>query len=281
MIDNTVYLSNKFAQYARNNFSQFGEDGIIEAILDLIPNKNNWCVEFGAWDGIYLSNTYNLIKNKKYKSVLIESNKEKFEELERNLKEFDAILINKFVMFDGDNTLDKILSKTNIPLDFDFLSIDIDGNDYYIFESLNLYKPKVICIEYNPTIPNEVHYIQSKDFNIKVGASAAAILELANSKGYKIAAINICNIILIDDKYWSLLKLDSSELSFFRDDSSVRKFIFVGYDGSVHLSKPLELNWHNGIKINEDKLQFLPKVLRKYSLDYNFIQRLLFKIFYK
>ena len=50
--------------YKKNIYSQFGEDGIIEEILKRLKNKiNKTCVEFGAWDGIHLSNTYNLIKN--------------------------------------------------------------------------------------------------------------------------------------------------------------------------------------------------------------------------
>lgn len=53
-------------EFASNVTSQFGEDGIIEKILEVIGDANRWCVEFGASDGVYLSNTYNLIKNKGY-----------------------------------------------------------------------------------------------------------------------------------------------------------------------------------------------------------------------
>jgi hypothetical protein len=276
---NTPRISaNKFAEYAKNNYSQFGEDGIIEEILKLIPNKNNWCVEFGAWDGIHLSNTYSLIKNNNYKSVLIEADKKKFRVLEDNLKKLDAILVNEFVMFSGKNTLDNILSNTPIPQDFDFLSIDIDGNDYYILESLDLYKPKLVCIEYNPTIPNEVSYVQPKDFNIHRGASALAILNLAESKGYSLAATTMCNLILVDTAYLPLLKLQGSALSEFRDDESSKVFIFAGYDGSVCMSKPLELPWHN-IKVSEDGLQVLPKVIRRFRDEYTIVQKILYTLF--
>ena len=279
MKDTTPSVSaNKFAEYAKNNYSQFGEDGIIEEILKLIPNKNNWCVEFGAWDGIHLSNTYSLIRNNNYKSVLIEADRKKFRVLEDNLKKFDAILVNEFVMFSGKNTLDNILGNTPIPRDFDFLSIDIDGNDYYILESLELYKPKLICIEYNPTIPNEVSYVQPKDFNIHRGASALAILNLAKSKGYSLAATTMCNLILVDTTYLPLLKLQGSALSEFRDDESAKVFVFVGYDGSVCMSKPLELPWHN-IKVSEDGLQVLPKVIRRFRGEYSVVQKIIYTLF--
>lgn len=270
--------ANKFAAFAKNNYSQFGEDGIVEKLLEVIPDKNKWCVEFGAWDGVYLSNAFNLIKNHGYRSVLIEANSEKFEDLKINLKGFDAVLVNEFVTFDGENTLDRILSRTEIPRDFDFLSIDIDGNDYYILESLNLYKPKIICIEYNFLIPNEVIYIQPKDFNVQRGASALATLNLARSKGYVLAAVTTSNLILVDTRYAKDLQITDAELSEFRDDSATKVFVFPGYDGRVLLSKPLMLGWHNVI-VCEDDIQVLPKVLRRYRLDYNFLQRILYVFF--
>ena len=270
--------ASKFAAYAKNNYSQTGEDGIIEKILEHIPDRNNWCVELGAWNGIHLSNTYNLIKNKNYKSVLIEANKRKFQELKNNLKAFDTILINEFVMFSGANTLDNILSKTKIPRNFDFLSIDIDGNDYYILESLSRHKPKIICIEYNQTIPNEVSYIQPKDFNVKRGASARAISTLARSKGYSLAAVTRLNLILVDTSYLPCLGIEDCDLSAFRDDSAVKVFAFVGFDGRICLSKPLELIWHD-LRFSEEDIQPLPKVIRKFRSDYNIAQRCIYALF--
>ena len=66
--------------YSKKIFSQFGEDGIILEILNRLTKKNLdfWCVEFGARDGISDSNTLNLIKNYKYKAVLIEGDKKYF-----------------------------------------------------------------------------------------------------------------------------------------------------------------------------------------------------------
>nr|VFK56242.1 MAG: hypothetical protein BECKTUN1418F_GA0071002_10832 [Candidatus Kentron sp. TUN]VFK61659.1 MAG: hypothetical protein BECKTUN1418D_GA0071000_115613 [Candidatus Kentron sp. TUN]VFK62495.1 MAG: hypothetical protein BECKTUN1418E_GA0071001_10812 [Candidatus Kentron sp. TUN] len=60
-------------EYRRNVYSQTGEDGIIEKILDIIPRNDKWCVEFGAWDGSFLSNTRHLIEHKGFSAVLIEA----------------------------------------------------------------------------------------------------------------------------------------------------------------------------------------------------------------
>jgi len=54
--------------HASDTYSQTGEDGIIEKILEHIPQKDRWCVEFGAWDGRLFSNTCNLIESKDYSS---------------------------------------------------------------------------------------------------------------------------------------------------------------------------------------------------------------------
>ena len=73
-------MKNKLKQYAENKHSQFGEDGIIQKVFEVLPDqKEKWCVEFGAWDGKFLSNTHELIANHNWKGVLIEGNKKKNE----------------------------------------------------------------------------------------------------------------------------------------------------------------------------------------------------------
>ena len=65
-----------FHKFRKNIYSQFGEDGIIEVILNRLDDKlDKTCCECGAWDGINLSNCYNLIKNKNYSALLIEADK--------------------------------------------------------------------------------------------------------------------------------------------------------------------------------------------------------------
>src|SRR5260370_39426352 len=71
----------RLLDYAANVYSQNGEDGILSKILELLPAKDEWCVEFGAWDGRYLSNTCNLIEKSGYSAVLIEPDRKKFADL--------------------------------------------------------------------------------------------------------------------------------------------------------------------------------------------------------
>lgn len=269
--------------FASNIYSQFGEDGIIEEILNRInaaSEIDKWCVEFGAWDGVYLSNTCNLIRNKNYKGVLIEGDRIRFQELCKNLPQENIHKICKFVTFEGSSTLDNILKETPIPYDFDFLSIDIDGCDYYIFDSLERYKPKVICIEYNPTIPNEVEFIQPKNFHIKQGASAKSLVNLAISKGYTLVAVTVCNVIFVRNDV-SLLVIGSNTYSLenLRDDLEFKTFVFFGYDGTLLSNKDkISIHWH-GKSIPIDSFQPLPRLLRTFPADYNFFQKKLLPVY--
>lgn len=266
-----------FNGFASNVNSQFGEDGIIAEILSRIddhrPLGERYCVEFGAWDGQFLSNTYSLIANKGYKAVLIEADAARFRVLCRNLPQESVTKMNEFVGFEGSATLDKLLARTSIPRKFDLLSIDIDGNDYHVLESLNDYRPILICIEFNPTIPNSVEYVQPRDFRVKRGASARAIASLASRKGYAVVAATQCNLLLLDRGHLSEVGLSAEPaLSEIRPDDNVCSFVFCGYDGSVLLSRPVRLAWH-GVTVEERDLQVLPAPLRRFSGDYNLFQR--------
>lgn len=271
-----------FNSFRMNVTSQFGEDGIIGELLLRLNGPDatqpRWCVEFGAWDGEHLSNTFNLITNKGYHAVLIEADKERFDQLCRNLPQDSVVKVNAFVALEGGFALDSILSRTSIPVDFDVLSIDIDGNDYYILESLKIYHPKLVCIEFNPTIPNAVDYVQSRDFRVKRGASAKSIAALASAKGYAVVASTACNLILLDRRCLSSVGLPTEpNLDEVRDDVESRRYLFCGYDGTVMLSEPMHIPWH-GLSITEKQLQVLPSFLRHFPDDYTSVQRLLFHI---
>lgn len=270
----------ELSSYAGNIYSQYGEDGIIEEILKRLgrsTDTDGWCVEFGAWDGLHLSNTYHLINDKAFKAVLIEGDREKYHTLCKNIPRDDVYKICRFVNFEGTSTLDNILRSTPIPAGFDFLSIDIDGCDYFIFDSLKEYRPKIVCIEYNPTIPNEVEFIQPKDFGIKQGASARSLMNLGIQKGYSLAAVTACNLILVRDDLMKYVGRCGT-LENLRDDSHAKMFLFVGYDGTILSNRSeLDLVWH-GISQNVEDMQLLPKKLRVFYSDYSSIQRALFYV---
>jgi hypothetical protein len=271
------------ASYAGNVTSQWGEDGIIAEILNRIEKTTalaKWCVEFGAWDGIHLSNTYSLIRDRHFSAVLIEGDRWKYAELCLNLPSTEVIKVHRLVTLDGHSTLDAILRGTPLPRTFDLLSIDIDGCDYFIFESLRDYRPKVVCIEYNSTIPNEVDFVQERSFAIKQGCSAKAIVRLASGRGYTLAAITTTNVLLIDDVFVDpVLGSERPTLEMLRDDEDSRVFIFCGYDGTILSNKKVvTMPWH-GVSFDTASLQRLPKYFRVYAGDYGWTRRLAFRLF--
>ncbi len=266
-------------EFEKNVYSQFGEDGIIEEILTRLSKHielDQWCVEFGAWDGVHLSNTCNLIRNKGYSAVLIEGDLKKVKQLKHNFPQENVSKICKFVNFEGRNTLENILSETRIPKYFDFLSIDIDGVDYFIFEGLNEYRPKIVCIEFNPTIPNAVDFVQPKDFSVKQGSSAKAINRLAIEKGYKLVATTVCNLIFVEgdlEKFIVTTPLTLEELNLQGNDP---QFLFIGYDGTILSNKDeIKLQWHK-IAVPMKKLQILPNFMRVFFTDYGLIRKSIF-----
>lgn len=276
---NTV---NELSIFAKNIYSQNGEDGIIEEILKRLKvEKSYWCVEFGAWDGIHLSNTCNLIRSMGFNAVLIEGSRERHKILCQNFPESNIFKLCAFVDYEGRNSLDHLLSQTPIPSDFDFLSIDIDGCDYYIFESIKKYNPKIICIEFNPTIPNDIEFIQEKNFSINHGSSALSLFKLAIAKGYSLVATTKLNLIFVRNDVVHASGLQTFELKSLRDDSEYRTYLFVGYDGTI-LSNRSEiiLPWHSlGVPIKN--FQPLPKILRKFPTDYRKIHCILMNFFTK
>ena len=264
-----------------NVYSQNGEDGVVKEIFQRLTkaiSTDSWCVEFGAWDGIHLSNTCRLIREEKYKAVLIEGDPKRVEQLFKNFPQDEVIKICRFVGFEGENTIDKILSETPIPEDFDFLSIDIDGVDYYIFESIKNYRPKVICIEFNPTIPNSVDFVQAKNFSVKQGSSAQALTRLASVKGYSLVHATACNLIFVRRDLISLVVEGEKTIENLNLRGNDPTYLFVGYDGTLLSNKnSVRLLWQ-GCDVAIDSLQPLPKFLRIYGGDYGIFRRLLFAL---
>lgn len=256
--------NNWFESYKRDITSQTGEDGILERIFEIIPGENRWCCEFGAWDGKKYSNTYQLLANKGWSGVLIEADSVKFKELPKTFGENHKIkFFNRFVNFSGKDTLDEILAETSIPLDFDLLSIDIDGNDYHILDSVVKYSPKVVIIEYNQSIANHIEYVQEPDVNINHGNSILSLTKLAKSKGYELVAVTDLNGIYVKKEYYNLFGIDDNSLEKLRPFAPYVTDVFQFYDGTLVFSGYQKMIWHN-LPIETSKQQVVPWYLRSF-----------------
>jgi hypothetical protein len=266
-------------EHKHDVYSQTGEDGIIAKILEVLPENDKWCVEFGAWDGLTITNTRNLIESQGYSAVLIEADRRKFQNLQKNYSQMDKVItIGQFVGFTEEDNLDHILSATPIPLDFDLLSIDIDGNDYYVWQSIVKYRPKVIVIEFNPTIPTNIKFVQPSNPSTKQGASLLSLVELAKEKGYELVSVLPFNAFFVKQEYYQRFQLESNAPEVLRTDLYAVTYLFSGYDGTIFLRGGRTLPWH-GISLDEARFQQLPRFLRTFPENYTIAQKTAFALY--
>jgi hypothetical protein len=268
------YLLNK---WAADVFSQTGEDGIIERALSVIGENDRCCVEFGAWDGMHFSNCANLFRNKGYSGVFVEANPVKYQELLKRYAEFPKVkALNTFVGFGPKDNLETLLAGVPIPQNFDFLSIDIDGNDYHVWKAIQKFRPKLVCIEFNPTIPTEVDFTQEANPRVQQGSSITALTRLGKEKGYELICATPWNGFFVDAKYFPLFKIPDNSVPNLRRDLSLITYLFSGYDGRIMLSGNKKLLWHC-MDMDENRMQMLPKSLIGFPADYSKAQNFLFR----
>lgn len=175
-------------------YSQNDEDGIIEEIFRRIGVESRRFVEIGVDNGLECNTLY--LIHRGWTGVWIEGNLSNRELIQ---EKFSSILESRLDLALGWVTaenINQVLSRMSVESDIDFLSIDIDGNDIYILESIEL-RPKVICIEYNSKFPPGVSKKPSYDPNWVwrgtdyMGSSLKAISLSACDKGYQLVGTNL------------------------------------------------------------------------------------------
>jgi len=175
--------------------SQNNEDGIINHILDILKIDKLNFMEIGF--DYYQNNSLAVLKRCN-KGLFIDGDNKKAIILRNVLKLFypatKITVQNALVDIDNINQIKE--QNFNNQEEIDFLSIDVDGIDYYLLKEIN-FKPKLICIEYNfwfgkdlsCAVPYKKNYSIDSLSNY-VGASLKALTELANSKGYHLIALD-------------------------------------------------------------------------------------------
>jgi hypothetical protein len=256
--------NNWLNDFARNVTSSGGEDGIVEKIFEIIGAQNKWCVELGALNGTHDSNVWNLINNHDWSSVLLEADKTYFEKLSDLYKNNEKVTcLNMFVSFEGESSLDSLFSKTKLPKDFDMLSLDIDGNDYHLWDSLKKYEPRIVVIEFNPTIPNDIQFVQPRNMSIQQGSSLLSLAQLGKQKNYELVAVTYPNAFFVKKDLFPKFGIANNSLNELHKDHQYETRLFQLYDGTLKLVGYDQLFWHKK-KINEEDIQVLPKSKRVY-----------------
>jgi hypothetical protein len=185
-------------KFNKRVFSQFGQDGVLEELFSLIPPVNKYFVEFGSHaNDEGMGNTANLRRHG-FNGLLINDTDRPYG---RDI--LNKIYDLKIECITAEN-INEVFKKYNVPEKFDFLSIDIDGNDYWVWKSLSeLYRPQVVCIETNCYIPIDRCIVQEYDISLvwkgdcRYGCSCKAMYNLALSKGYSLVAYCVSDMIFV------------------------------------------------------------------------------------
>ncbi len=181
-------------------YSQFDEDGIFVFLFAVIGAYNKTFIDIGAGDGIN-SNCANLAINFGWHGLFIDGNPvsiqhgRDFYQAHPDTTLFPPKFIHAMVTRANINQL---ITDSGFSGEVDLLSIDIDGNDYWIWDALTCIKPRVVCIEThiefgqrNIVVPYDENYVYPGVHPDYHGASPVAMVKLARRKGYRLVGSNM------------------------------------------------------------------------------------------
>jgi hypothetical protein len=188
-------------------FSQWGEDGIIQYLLSKVPIAKTVFVEFGV-DNYKESNTRFLLINNNWTGFLIVCDKNNLEKIRSQdyYWRYDLTAVCAFITKDNIND---IIAHAGINGDIGLLSVDLDGNDYWIWEAITVISPRIVIAEYNSvfgdrlpvTVPYDDYFNRTKAHysNLYFGASLPALCKLARQRGYIFVGSNSagCNAFFV------------------------------------------------------------------------------------
>lgn len=195
----------RLLRYAHSTFSQGGEDGILQEIFDRIGSGGRRFVEFGVGDG-RVTNTIGLLHDG-WSGVWLESSEAHAQVARENYADRNVRIVTATVTTEN---VARLISKAG-PLDL--LSIDVDGNDYWLWKAIDS-RPRVVVIEYNAMWPpgqsKTVKYDPDRKWDATnyFGASISALERLGWDKGYRLVGCSPAGVNaffvqseLIDDHF--------------------------------------------------------------------------------
>jgi hypothetical protein len=214
LFENVKYASDqKLNKYEFSAFSQNGEDGIIEEIFKRIGTTNRFFVEFGVETGIECNTVYLLHQG--WSGYWIDGSDSHVKSIKKNFS--NIISSNRLRVtcdfITGEN-IEHLFKAADVPVELDLLSIDIDRNDYYVWNAIQSYFPRVVIIEYNAIFRPGCEFIVPYDAQAvwdgtsNFGSSIESLYKLGLKKGYKLVACDFHGVNaffirkdLVNDKF--------------------------------------------------------------------------------
>ena len=178
--------------------SQWGEDGIIQYLINNINIKNTTFVEFGV-EKYTESNTRFLLQNNNWNGLVLDGSSENISYIKNDPIYWKHSLKAEHAFLTVEN-INQIISSNGISGDIGLLSIDVDGNDYWLWEAINCISPNIVVVEFNSlfgkkekvSVPYKPNFVWTNEHfsNLYWGASLAAMEYLGEKKGYSLVGIN-------------------------------------------------------------------------------------------
>jgi hypothetical protein len=190
--------STNLQDYEFKAYSQNGEDGIIQFLINQVEIANPTFVEFGVHDYME-SNTRFLLKQNNWSGLVIDGSQKNIDFIKSDPLYWRHNLKAECAFINRDN-INHLISSNGLSGDLGILSVDIDGNDYWVWEAINCVNPRIVICEYNGlfgpsakvSVPYDENFIydQAHYSTLYWGASIAAFHHLARRKGYSLVGSN-------------------------------------------------------------------------------------------
>lgn len=194
-------------------FSQFGDDGIIQYLIYHLnlPTHLHTFVEFGV-ETYEESNTRFLLMNNNWRGLIIDGSEENIKRVENSDYFWKHDLKAKAAFIDAEN-INSLIQEGGFSGEIGILSVDIDGNDYWVWNAINVVKPVIVVAEYNSTfgaelalsVPYDKAFVRSSAHfsNLYWGCSLQALNKIASERNYRFIGCNSAgnNAYFIDERY--------------------------------------------------------------------------------
>lgn len=186
-------------RFEHRMFSQSGEDGIIHEVFQRIGETNRTFIELGSGDGLENNTTSLLVRG--WNGHWIECNRRCVARIRAKFQQFlhSGALTVELERVTAEN-IEELLSRRGLTLEPDLLSIDIDGNDYWVWKAISSLRARVVVAEYNALFQPDVEWIMAYAPQHRwrgttyYGASLASLVRLGTEKGYRLVGCSLSGV---------------------------------------------------------------------------------------
>jgi hypothetical protein len=197
-LSNVDYILSNIQNAEFKIFSQWGDDGIIQFLVSYLDIKKKEFIEFGVED-YSESNTRFLLVNNNWSGMVMDGSQKNIKYIQKDNIYWQHNLLAKAIFITKEN-INQLIKESGFNADMGLLHIDIDGNDYWIWNEINVIKPVIVIVEYNSvfgsekawTVPYDAAFNRSKAHHsdLYFGASLKALVKLGEKKGYSFIGSN-------------------------------------------------------------------------------------------